>query len=318
MRLFDRSRLPVLATFFVLAVLYLAAGLSFDGFFSLRVFMNFLGDNAFLGVVAIGLTFVILSGGIDLSVGAVVGCTTICAAVLIERLGVHPAVAFLSLLLGGTLFGAAQGLLVQKFNLQPFLVTLAGLFLCRGIGLWVSTESVQADHAFLDALTDLRLPVGDRVWLPFTAIVFLSLLVVAMVVAKFSRFGRTTYAIGGDEQSAVLMGLPVARTKIAIYAFSGFCAALGGVLFVVYTSAGNAINGTGLELDAIATVVIGGTLLTGGFGSVFGSFLGLLIFAVIQTAITFEGSLSSWWARIATGALLLAFILLQRAFQPKR
>jgi simple sugar transport system permease protein len=280
--------------------------------------MNFLGDNAFLGVVAVGATYVIITGGIDLSVGAVVGCTTICTAVLIQGQKYHPLAAFAVVIAGGTLLGATQGWLIQRFNLQPFLVTLAGLFFCRGIGLWISSESVQAEHAFFDSMYKLRIPVGDGVWLPFTAIVFLSVLLVAAYVLRHTRFGRTVYAIGGDEQSAHLMGLPVARTKIGVYALSGFCAALGGVVFVMYTSAGNAINGTGLELDAIAAVVIGGTLLTGGYGSVFGTFFGLLIFAVMQSAITFEGTLSSWWAKIVTGVLLLAFILMQRVLQRSR
>ena len=314
----SRQNVPVLATLVVLVVLYVAAGLMFDRFFSMRVLANFFSENAFLGIVAVGATFVIICGGIDLSVGAVVGCTTICSAVLIARTGLHPLVAFGILLAGGTLLGAAQGALIHKFGLQPFLVTLAGLFFCRGVGLWVSTESVQVDHPFLNSVDAVRLPVAKGAWLPSYALLFLVVLFVAAYVAKFTRFGRTVYAIGGNEQSAVLMGLRVARTKVAVYALSGFCAALGGVAFVLYTSAGNAINGTGLELDTIATVVIGGTLLTGGYGSVFGTLFGLLTFAVIQSAIMFEGTLSSWWSRIATGTLLLLFILLQRALQREK
>jgi simple sugar transport system permease protein len=160
--------------------------------------------------------------------------------------------------------------------------------------------------------------LGDGVFLPFGALMFLVVFAAGVYVAGSTRFGRTVYAIGGSEQSAHLMGLDVARTKVAVYALSGFCSALGGVALVVYTSAGNAINGTGLELDAIAAVVIGGTLLTGGYGSVVGTLFGLLILSVIQTAIIFEGSLSSWWAKIVTGVLLLAFILLQRVLQPRQ
>ncbi len=314
----SRQNVPVLATLAVLVALYVAASMRFEKFATLRVFMNFLGDNAFLGIVAIGMTYVIITGGIDLSVGAVVGCTTICTAVLIERHGYHPLAAFAVLLAGGTLLGATQGWLIQRFKLQPFLVTLAGLFFCRGLGLWISSESIQADHAFFRTMYEQRMRIGETAWLPFTAIVFLVVLALAAYVLRQTRFGRTVYAIGGDEQSAHLMGLPVARTKIGVYAFSGLCAALGGVVLVMDTSAGNAINGTGLELDAIAAVVIGGTLLTGGYGSVFGTLFGLLIFAVIQSAITFDGSLSSWWTKVVTGALLLAFILMQRMLQRTR
>jgi simple sugar transport system permease protein len=305
---------PVLATLAVLVALYAVAALRFENFATLRVAMDFLGDNAYLGVVAVGMTYVILTGGIDLSVGSVVGCTTITVAVLIERSGWHPGAAFAFVVAAGASLGAAQGWIIHRFKLQPFLVTLAGLFLCRGIGLWISTESVQVGHEFVSGLKqEARVQVAERVWLSTGALVFLAAVVLAAVALRNTRFGRTVYAIGGDEHSAHLMGLPVGRTKVGVYAFSGFCSALGGVLLVLYASAGNAINGTGLELDAIAAVVIGGTLLTGGTGSVVGTFLGLMIFAVIQTAINFEGTLSSWWSKIVTGLLLLAFILMQRA-----
>lgn len=313
-----RQHIPLLATAVVCLLLYVGAALKFTGFMSLRVFVNFFGDNAFLGIVAIGLTFVILSGGIDLSVGAVVGCVSIAEATLIQNGHTHPLVAILILLTAGTGLGALQGVIIQKFGLPPFLVTLAGLFFCRGLGLWISSSSVQISHPFFRTLAGIRLPVGDRVYLPFQGLLLIVVLGVAMYVAKYTRFGRTTYAIGGGESSAFLMGLPVARTKVGIYALSGFCAALGGLVFAAYTSSGNAIAGTGLELDAIAAVVMGGTLLTGGYGSILGTLLGLMIYAIIQTAITFDGTLSSWWSKIATGALLLAFILLQRFLQRAR
>jgi simple sugar transport system permease protein len=168
------------------------------------------------------------------------------------------------------------------------------------------------------AMNDVRIPLAERTWLPFSAILLLILLALGMYIARYTRFGRTVYAIGGNEQSAVLMGLPVSRAKVGVYALSGFCGALGGIVLAIYTSSGNAVAGTGLELDAIAAVVIGGTMLTGGYGSIFGTLLGLLIFAILQTAITFDGNLSSWWAKIVTGGLLLAFILMQRAFLSAR
>lgn len=298
--------------------MYIVAGLRYDGFFSLRVFLNFFGDNAFLGIVAIGMTFVILSGGIDLSVGALMGCSSIAIAVLSERSGWHPLSAFALVLAAGLALGTIHGILIQRFSLPPFLVTLAGLFFCRGIGLWISKESVQMDHPMFNAMGDLRLALADRAWLSFPAILFLVVAIAAALVARYSRFGRTVYAIGGSESSAQLMGLPVARTKVAVYALSGLLASLGGVVLSIYTSAGNATAGAGMELDAIAAVVIGGTLLTGGYGSVIGTVLGLLIFAIIQSAIIFDGNLSTWWSKIATGALLLVFILLQRMLNRSR
>lgn len=313
--LVTRERLPLIATALVCALLYVGAGLKFEGFFSLRVFFNFLSDNAFLGIISVGLTFVILSGGIDLSVGSMVGCTSIMLASMVQTHHFHPIVGFLAVLAFGVLLGTAHGLLIQAFDLPPFLVTLAGLFLCRGIGLWVSRESVQIDHPLFRSLTSFSVPLPSGASMPAGSIAFVLLVAVAMIVAKQTPFGRTVYAIGGSESSATLMGLNVARTKVGIYVLSGFCSALGGIAFTVYTSSGNAISGTGLELDAIAAVVIGGTLLSGGYGSVFGSFLGVLILGIIQTTITFQGTLSSWWTKITIGVLLLAFMLLQKGIE---
>lgn len=313
--IFSQERLPVLATLGVALLLYIVAGTQFQGFFAARVFFNFLSDNAYLGIIAVGLTFVILSGGIDLSVGSVVGCAGIMLAVMIQKLHWHPILGCLAVLTFGLMLGAGQGYLIQAYRLPPFLVTLVGLFLCRGIGLWISKESVQISHPWFTALTRFKVSVGWGASLPLVSLIFLAILVAGIFVARQTRFGRTVYAIGGSEGSALLMGLPVARTQVTIYALSGLCAALAGIVYALYTSSGNAISGTGMELDAIAAVVIGGTLLSGGYGSVFGSFLGVLILGMIQTAITFQGTLSSWWTKIFIGVLLLVFVLLQKGIQ---
>lgn len=310
-----KDRLPLFATVLVCLLLYLGAGFSFQGFFSTRVLFNFLTDNAFLGIIAIGLTFVILSGGIDLSVGSMVGCSGIMAATLIQNKGLHPLAAFGIVLGFGVGLGALHGWLIQRFKLPPFLVTLSGLFFCRGVALWISRESIQIDHPFFVALSRFKLSLGGGAAIPLVSILFIVVLVVGIFVAKQTRFGRTVYAIGGSENSASLMGLAVPRTKVLIYTLSGFCSALGGIAFSIYTSSGNAISGTGTELDAIAAVVIGGTLLSGGYGSILGSFLGVMILGIIQTAITFQGTLSSWWTKIVIGVLLLAFILLQKVIE---
>ena len=314
-RLALRENLPVWITLFVLLLLTAAAGMRFHNFLSLRVLTNLLSDNAFLGVVALGLTFVILTGGIDLSVGSMVGLSSITVAKLISTGHVHPSVAIAMPLVFGALLGLGHGILIAKFGLPSFLVTLAGLFLCKGIALRVSQESVQIDHPLFSALTSWSLPLIAKASLSLPAMCFLAALATLAIVARQSRFGRNVYAIGGNEMSARLMGLPVSRTLILAYVLSGVCAGLGGALFTLYTSSGNAIGGNGLELDAIAAVVIGGTMLSGGYGSVFGTFLGVVTIGVVQTAITFEGTLSSWWTRIVIGMLLLVFMLVQRGIE---
>jgi len=306
-----RKHIPILATVGVFLLLYAGASVWFRdrGFLSPEVFIDLFHDNAFLGVAAVGMTFVILSGGIDLSVGAMVGFTSIFMATLVEKHGVHPGGAMALALLIGTAFGAAMGCVITFFRLPPFLVTLAGMFLARGTALAISLESIGIKHPLYSAVNGLDFPV------PATALTFLAVLLAALYLAHLTRFGRATYAIGGSEQSAVLMGLPVRSTKVRIYALSGFCSTLAGVVFTVYSGSGNALGGTMLELDAIASVVIGGTLLSGGVGYVAGTLVGVLILGTIQSIITFQGTLSSWWTKIAVGILLLGFILMQRIVQ---
>ena len=317
----SRQNLPLIATIVVCALLYTIAAISFQGFATARVFVNFISENAFLGIAAVGMTFVILSGGIDLSVGAVIGCSSILIATLVRGAAhvpaMHPALVIAIVLFLGLLFGIAQGSLIRFFNLPAFLVTLAGLFFCRGLGLLISTESQSIAHPFYDWLSSAAVPLGGRGAMSLSGLVFLVVLGVAVYVSRWTPFGRNCYALGGSEQSAGLMGLPVGTTKVAVYAVSGFCSALAGVVYTIYTTSGNATGAGGLELDAIAAVVVGGTLLSGGSGSILGTFFGVLIFGIIQTGIAFQGTLNSWWTRIAVGLLLLVFILLQKLIQRK-
>ena len=313
-----QRNIPFLATVIVCLLLYMAAAVSYDGFASLPIFINLFGDNSFLGIAALGLTFVILSGGIDLSVGAVIGLVSVSLALSIERWHLHAAVAIPMMLGIGVLLGAAMGALIQWFALPPFLVTLGGMFFARGLAYLLSLESLPITK-YLDAISStVRIPLGDAIDLPATAVIFIAVFLITFLVAHFTRFGRNVYALGGNEQSATLMGLPIARTRIGVYALSGFCSALAGVVYCLYTQSGNPNAGMGLELDAIAAVVIGGTLLSGGVGYVAGTVVGVLIFGIIQTAIVFQGTLSSWWTKIVIGLLLLGFILLQKLIQARK
>lgn len=307
-----RQNLPLVVTAAIFAALFGAASFFYDGFFSGRVATGLFADNAFLGIAAIGMTLVIFSGGIDLSVGAVIGFTSILTATLITGRGMAPGVAWTLALLLGTGLGAFMGTLIQVFRLPPFLVTLAGMFLARGAGFWLNTESVGIQHPLYERLANFDLALGEAVHLPAVALIFMVVVTAGYVAGHHLRFGRSLLALGGNEQSALLMGLPVGGTKIAVYALNGFCAALAGIVATLYTGSGNPSMGLGLELDAIAVVVIGGTLLAGGRGHVLGTLLGVLIFGTIQAAILFDGRLSSWWMRIVVGSLLLGFILLQR------
>lgn len=315
----QRKFIPLAATIFLFAAMSGFGSFAYTGFFSLQVFLNLLIDNAFLLIVAIGVTFVILSGGIDLSVGSVVALSTIMLAALVEKYHWSVWSAIPLVLCLGSLFGALMGWLIQGFKLQPFIVTLAGMFLARGLCYLISIDSISITNADYTVLAQTRLHLWtDGPMVSISAVLAMVVLLVAIFLAHFTQFGRTVYAIGGSEHSASLMGLPVGRTNILIYAFSGFCAALGGVVFTFYMLSGYGLHAVGLELDAIAAVVIGGTLLSGGVGYVFGTLFGVLTLGVIQSLIMFDGSLSSWWTRIVIGALLFVFCVLQRLFETSR
>jgi len=315
---FDRKYLPLTATISLLVAFGALGSVMYTSFFSLQVFLNLLIDNAFLCVVAVGMTFVILSGGIDLSVGSVIALTTMVSASLVQNHHWSPWASMPLVLAMGTAFGALQGVLIQRFRLQPFIVTLAGMFLARGLCYVISIDSISITEPTYSGLSQMRIPVAFGASLSLGAVIALAVVAVAVFVAHYTQFGRTVYAIGGGEHSAVLMGLPVRSTLVGIYALSGFCSALGGIVFTLYMLSGYGLHAIGLELDAIAAVVIGGTLLTGGVGYVVGTLFGVLMLGIIQTLISFDGTLSSWWTRIVIGALLFAFCLLQRVFEARR
>ncbi|MFL5017429.1 MAG: galactofuranose ABC transporter, permease protein YjfF [Rhizobium sp.] len=305
--------LPLLATVVIFVLAYAGCTLQYPNILSTRVIGNLLTDNAFLGIAAVGMTFVIISGGIDLSIGSVIAFTGVFLAVILQKTSIHPLLAFTIVLVITTAFGAVMGAIIHYLEMPAFIVTLAGMFLARGMAFVLSIDSIPIDHEYYSTLTSLywRLPGGGR--LTLIGGIMLLVFAVGIFIAQRTRFGTNVYALGGGAQTARLMGVPVGRTTIQIYALSGFLAGLSGIVFSLYTSAGYSLAAVGVELDAIAAVVIGGTLLTGGAGFVAGTLIGILIQGLIQTYITFDGTLSSWWTKILIGLLLFAFILMQKA-----
>ncbi|ADL02898.1 ABC transporter permease subunit [Lacrimispora saccharolytica] len=296
------------------------------GFAKPQVFLNLFISNAGLIVIAAGMTMVMITGGIDISVGSVVALTCMMLAWMMEIKGTGAVPALLTVLVMGTLFGLAQGFLIAYLKIQPFIVTLAGMFFARGMTAMISQEMISVkNELFLKwakskiNLTFLGGTVNKKgvVNYPFiysSVIIALVVLVLVFVVLRYTKFGRTIYAVGGNEQSALMMGLNVKRTKLLVYVINGFLCALGGFLFCLNTCAGFVEQAKGFEMEAIASAVIGGTLLTGGVGNVFGSLFGVLIKGTIETFITFQGTLSSWWTKITIAALLAFFIILQSLF----
>jgi galactofuranose transport system permease protein len=302
---------PLMVTLSLFLLMYVYGSITYTGFASPQVFLNLFIDNAFLIIVAVGMTFVILSGGIDLSVGSVIALTSMVTASLIQSSNLSAWIVIPIALLIGPILGFIMGCLIHFYNLQPFIVTLAGMFLARGLSFVISVETISIDDAFFQFAANTKIFIGEY-FVSISVLIALLVVVAVIFIAHYTKFGRNVYAVGGNEQSAMLMGLPVGKTKIFIYTLSGFCSSLAGIVFTFYMLSGYGLHANGLELDAIAAVVIGGTLLTGGAGYVAGSVVGVLILGVIQTLIVFEGTLSSWWTKIAIGVLLLVFILFQR------
>ncbi len=304
--------LPLAATLAIFLLAYGICILQFPAMLSTRVVGNLLTDNAFLGIVAVGMTFVIISGGIDLSVGSVIAFSGVFIAVMLRDTGLHPLAVFALLLVITTLFGAVMGGLIHLLEMPAFIVTLAGMFMARGLAYVLSIDSVPIDHGFYDRLQGLYWLMPGKGRLTLMGGMMLLVVLGGILLAHRTRFGTNVYALGGGIQAARLMGVPVGRTTVLIYALSGFLAGLSGIVFSIYTSAGYSLATVGVELDAIAAVVIGGTLLTGGRGFVAGTLIGVMIMGLIQTYIIWDGTLSSWWTKIVIGVLLFAFILLQK------
>lgn len=292
-----------------LVVVVLIASLVFGGrFASVDNLLNILEASAFLGLVAVGMTFVIVGGGIDLSVGSLLALSAVLAAYGSQ----YGSLAAVLLPLGVcALIGSANGLFVARARLAPFIVTLATLLFARGLAFAVSDEGntiyhIEAGMPVLalgqGSLGPLRVPVV------IAAVVFL----VGWIGLTRTRYGIAVAAVGGSEDAARLMGVPISRVKTAMYTASGVLAGLAGLLVAARSSSGQSTIGVGLELQAIAAVVIGGTLLTGGAGSVVGTLAGVLLLNVINNVINQVGTLSSYYQQVVSGAFLIAVVLVQR------
>ncbi|MDR2493611.1 MAG: sugar ABC transporter permease YjfF [Spirochaetaceae bacterium] len=304
--------LSVIASTLLFFAAFIIGSLLYRGFFSLQTFLNLFVDNAFLLVSATGMSLVILSGGIDLSVGSVLAFSTMIISSLTEFSGVHPALAALVALTAGSLIGLCMGLIIAYWNVPPFIATLAGMFFARGACYLISVQSVSIRNETLRALALWKLRFSDAGFISCNVIIALLVMLAGIYISLHTRFGRNIYALGGSETSALLMGIPIKKTKVLIYTLNGFCSAVSGAVFSLYMLSGYGLHCQGMEMDVIAAVVIGGTLLSGGTGYVFGSIFGVLTLGIIQSLIMFDGTINSWWTKITVGLLLLVFIALQR------
>lgn len=296
------------------------------GFTRVQTFCNIFINNAGLICIACGMTCVMLTGGIDISVGSVVAMDCMIMAVGVEQWGWSSPVLMLFILAVGIVFGMVQGFCIAYLEIQPFIITMAGLFFARGMTAVISKNqvSIVSDKLFTFLSSHkITLPFGGYVnkkgilQLPYIRVSVIVALVVVLIIflmLRYTKFGRSLYAIGGNQQSATLMGLDVKKIKLKAYVLSSFLASIGGICFCLNTMAGTPTQAQGLEMDAISSAVIGGTLLTGGVGNVIGTLFGVMINGTISTLVKSNGKLVSSWANIVTAILLCCFILLQSIF----
>ena len=321
------NNILLLITIILFVVMYGAGCIVYadKGFTHLQTFLNILINNAGLLCVACGTTCVMLTGGIDISVGSVVAMDCMFLAVGMEKWGMSSGVLMILVLLIGIVFGAVQGFCIAYLDIQPFIVTMARLFFARGMTAVICTDqvSIVSDKLFTTLSTmKVNIPFGIGAYtnkkgilqIPYVRVsVIIALLIVVIIylMLKYTRFGRSIYAIGGNSQSATLMGLDVRKTKMKTYVLASFLASIGGICYALNTMSGTTAQATGLEMDAISSAVIGGTLLTGGVGNVVGTLFGVMINGTISTLVKSNGKLLSSWANIVTAILLCFFIVLQ-------
>ena len=320
----DGNSFLLAVTIVLFLAMYIVGIIMFGGrgFAKVQNFLNLFISKAGLIVVATGMTIVMITGGIDISVGSVVALICMMLAWMMEKAGIGAVPAIIIVLVTGCVFGLVQGFLVAYLKIQPFIVTLAGMFFARGMTSIISQEMISINNETFKSIATFKmyLPFGGYLnkkgimiypYIYPTVIIAIAVLLLVFAVLKYTKFGRSIYAIGGNEQSALLLGLNVRKIKLQAYILDGFLAGLGGLLFCMNTCSGFVEQAKGFEMDAIASSVIGGTLLTGGVGNVVGRWFGVLIKGTIESFITFQGTLSSWWVRITIAALLCFFIVLQ-------
>ena len=323
-RTLNQTGFLLLITIVLFFVMYAVGCIIFkdQGFAKIQNFLNLFISNAGLIVISIGMTVVMITGGIDISVGSFVAMGCMMLAWMMEQAGIGAVPAVLIVLATGVVFGLVQGFLVAYMDIQPFIVTLAGMFFARGMTAIISKDMISISNEMFMGWAKMKIyfPIGGHLnrkgemiypYVYPTVVIALLLLAAAFIMLKYTKFGRSIYAVGGNEQSALMMGLNVRKVKLKAYMLDGFLCGIGSILFCLNTLGGFVEQAKGFEMDAIASAVIGGTLLTGGVGNVIGTLFGVLIKATIEAFITFQGTLSSWWTRITIAALLCFFIVLQ-------
>jgi simple sugar transport system permease protein len=311
-------------TIVIFFLMYIGAVLFQGGGFSKpQMFFNILNANAALIITACGMSIVMISGGIDISVGGVVALVSMCCAVYLDKTSSPNLLVSVLIAIGiGLAYGLVQGFLVAVLDIQPFIVSLAGMFFARGMTTIVNTAPFNVENQAFIALKDTRVNVPflgsynkKGIYVPayieIGVIVALVLVILLFVVLRWTKLGRSFYAVGGNKQSALMMGINVRRTKFLSHLICSTLAGIGGYVYFLHVGSGSASHAMGMEMNAIASSIIGGTLLTGGVGNIIGTFFGVLSLSTIQNIVASAGLDEAWWTGITIAAMLCIFLLIQ-------
>ena len=319
----NSNTLLLLITIALFFVMYIAGCVVYanKGFTHLQTFLNVLINNAGLLCVACGMTCVMLTGGIDISVGSLIAMDCMFLAVGMERWGMSAPLLCLLVLVIGLVFGAVQGFCIGYLEIQPFIVTMAGMFFARGMTTIVHSQPFNVANEAFQALknTRIKLPFGSvnakgvfvNAYVEIGVVVAIAIVVILFCVLRWMKLGRSFYAVGGNQQSALMLGINVKRTRFIAQLLSGLLAGIAGYVYFMHVGSGSPSHASGMEMNAIATSIIGGTLLTGGVGNIFGTFLGVLSLGLIQNIVSSIGLDQAWWTGITVAAMLCLFLVIQ-------
>ena len=292
------------------------------GFLKPQTFFNILNANAALIILSCGMSLVMITGGIDISVGGVTALVSMCCAVYLDYKGGNVAMAALIALAIGLGFGLVQGWLVAYLDIQPFIVTLAGIFFARGMTTIVNTNPFNVANEEFVALKNTRVIIPGmgsvnklgkyvNAYVEIGVIVAILVVIILFCVLKWTKLGRNFYAVGGNSQSALMLGINVKRTRFIAHLLCGILAGIGGFVYFLHVGSGSASHASGAEMNAIASSIIGGTMLTGGVGNIIGTFFGVLSLSTIQNIVSSAGLDEAWWTGITVAAMLCLFLVIQ-------
>ena len=317
------TNLLLLITVIVFVLMYAGAMIFLgEGFLKAQNFFNILMSQSALIITSCGMSIVMINGGIDISVGGVVALVSMCSAVYLDFMGGNVFVSVLIALGIGLAYGIVQGFLVAYLEIQPFIVSLAGMFFARGLTSIVHSAPFNVENEAFMALKDTRIVVpglgsvnriGKYVdaYINIGVIVAILVVVILFIVLRWTKLGRAFYAVGGNRQSALMLGINVKRTRFLAHLLCSLLAGVAGYVYFLYVGSGSPSHATGMEMNAIASSIIGGTMLTGGVGNIFGTFLGVLSLSTIQNIVSSIGLDEAWWTGITVAAMLCLFLVIQ-------